>query len=189
MRAPLAALLLASCTALVTPPPRGADDVEVLLVDEAWHKGLVLATDDGTLVEWGFGDWAWYAQGRSAWYDVFATVFWPSSGTLSRREWDPGERASREPESVVVLHVARERATRLHARLSAEFERARATLVHNDAWRTDFVRHESSYWLFHDCHDATAAWLEALGCRVEPGLVRAGLALRDANAAERTRDD
>lgn len=185
----LAAALLASCTSVVLPPPRGADDVEVLLVDEAWHKGLVLPAEDGALVEWGFGDFAWYAQGRNAWHDVFATVLWPSPGTLSRRAWGEGERATRDPGSIGAFLAPRGRVTRLHARLAAEFERERATLVRNEAWRTDFVRHASPYWLFHDCHDATAEWLAELGCRVEPALVRAGLALRDPTVAERTRDD
>lgn len=177
-RAVLVAFALAGCTALVTPPIPRDTDVEVLLVDEACHKGLVLPNEHGELVEWGFGHYGWYALEQNAWYHAPGTVLWPGAGTLSRRTWDAGERERRSGEDVVAFRAPRERALELARDLEHEFDAARGTLHHSVAYSTDFVRSTEHYWIFHDCHDATAEWLEALGCRVEPALVRIGLEFR-----------
>lgn len=174
----VAALALAGCTSIATPPEPRDDFVEVLLIDEVCHKGLVLPDEHGALVEWGFGHFGWYALEENEWWRVPRTVFWPGAGTLSRRAWNAAERARRDPLDVVTFRAAPERVRALSKDLQSEFDAARATLHHSTAWDTDFVRSSRRYWLFHDCHDATARWLGRLGCRVEPALVRIGLELR-----------
>lgn len=179
-RALLAAYGLgASCVAVVEAPPPPAVPVEVFLVHEGLHKGLVLPDADGALIEWGFGDYGWYALERNAWYDAFATVFWPSRGTLGRRVWTAAERAQRRPQDVLAFRAEAARVAALAARLQADFERHRAGLVWNANYRTEFVPHARDYWLFHDCHDATAGWLAELGCEVEWALVRLDLLFRE----------
>lgn len=183
----LAACSCVACTTIVRPPARSADDVEVLVIDEAWHGGLVLPDGEGALVEWGYGQFDWYARGESAWYDVFRALLWPSRGTLSRREWSAGENATRASGSVSTLRAPRSRVEALSARLEAQFARSSGGRVWNEAWRTAFVPHLRDYWLFHNCHDATARWLEDLGCTVEPAFARGGLRVREADAASAVR--
>lgn len=173
-----AALALASCTSIVTPPLARDGYVEVLLIDEACHKGLVLPDEEGVLVEWGFGHFGWYALEENEWWRVPAVVLWPGAGTLSRRAWGAEERRGRAADDLVAFRAAPERVKELSEALQREFEEARSTLHRSAAYATDFVRSTESYWILHDCHDATARWLELLGCDVEPALVRIGLALR-----------
>jgi hypothetical protein len=172
------AVLLAACTSVVSAPRATDDDVEVLLVQEGWHSGLVLAAGDPAPVEWGYGDFRWYALGHDRWFDVLPALFWPTAGTLSRRTWPAGERERRAAGTVVAFAAPRARVERLARDLEAAFERERASSTWNAEWQTDFVVHRDAFWLFHDCHDATARWLAELGCAVEPALVRAGLSLR-----------
>ncbi|MBK7875371.1 MAG: DUF2459 domain-containing protein [Planctomycetes bacterium] len=167
-----------ACVAVVEPPLARDGFVEVLVVDEACHKGLVLPGAAGELVEWGFGHHGWYALEHNRWYHVPGTVLWPGDGALSRRAWGADERARRAPRDVVAFRADPELVRRLGEELEREFDRARESLHHSEAWQTDFVRSGERYWIFHDCHDATASWLEDLGCRVEPALVRLGLRFR-----------
>jgi hypothetical protein len=164
------------------PPERSSDDVEVLLVDEAWHKGLVLRSTDGALVEWGFGAYGWYALERNEWYHVLGTVLWPVGGTLSRRAWSPEERGRRAAEDVHAFHAPRARVEALARALQAEFDAASGAPHWSEPQQTHFARSDTSYWMFHDCHDQTAEWLEGLGCTVEPALVRTGIRMREPNA-------
>jgi hypothetical protein len=180
------AALCASCTAVAIAPEPTDDDVEVLLVDEACHKGLVLPGRDGARVEWGFGEHAWYAREQNRWHDAFRAVLWPSPGALSRREWRAEERGARAPSDVTAFRAPRARVEALGARLEAEFESALGTRIWNERSQTAFVRCERSYWMVHACHDATARWLAELGCTVEPALVRAGVWLRSRDDVERS---
>lgn len=184
----VASALFASCTAIARPPAPGTDDVEVVLVAETCHKGLVLPAADGARVEWGFGSFDWYALERNEWYRAVRAAFWPSRGTLSRRSWNASEQAARRAGDCVSFRADRTRVEALARELQAAFDAARATRVWNEHYQTEFVASDESYWLFHDCHDETAEWLARLGCRVEPALVRLDVVLRPENVSAPSRD-
>src|SRR5690606_655289 len=67
--------LLVSCTSTIVPPAEVIDPVTVFVLSEAMHTGIVLPPDPGCsgnpheYVEFGFGDWSWYALGNAAWYN------------------------------------------------------------------------------------------------------------------------
>lgn len=184
----VALVLAASCTSIARPPAPGPDDVEVVLVAETCHKGLVLPAADGVRVEWGFGSFDWYALERNEWYRALTTVFWPSRGTLSRRVWSASEQDARRAGDCVTFRADRTRVNALARELQAAFDAARATRVWNEHYQTEFVASDESYWLFHDCHDETAEWLARLGCRVEPALVRLDVVSRPETRAAPSRD-
>lgn len=177
-----------SCTAIARPPDAGTDDVEVVFVTEARHTGLVLPAADGARVEWGFGSFDWYALEQNAWYQALTIMLWPSRGTLSRRVWGADEDKQRSASACVEFRADRSRVEQLASELQRAFDAARATRVWNEHYQTEFVVSDASFWLFHDCHDQTAAWLARLGCRVEPALVRLELVLRPENGSAPSRD-
>ncbi len=166
------------CTSTVTPPARVANPTEVLLIRDAMHRGLLLPNGNG-FVEFGFGDWSWYALGNDSWYHVFPTVLWPTQGTLSRRQHHASDSASAraamswaEFESFV---VERETAKRLRDRLEAAFAARAGERVHQAYLRMDFVPYDDSYWFLDNCADACAVWLTELGCAVSWVPIRTDL--------------
>lgn len=188
----LAAVLLAmlvcsggGCTATVTPPFEPEDPVCVFVLSEAMHTGLVLPPDPGAsgepdqFVEFGFGDWSWYALGNDAWYDSFLTVLWPTQGTLGRRTF--GARTAEELArkawwtELQPVTVARADASRLRRMLQAEFDGARKQVVVRADLRFKFVPSQHSYWWPRNCVDRAATWLEELDCEVGWCPVRLGL--------------
>ena len=178
--AALAVWSYASCTSAVVPPRDPDDPIDVYLLADALHYGLVLPRDAHTFVEYGYGDWGWYALGHDSWYHVFDTMLWPTQGALGRRDIDVGAGGVREQFPSGSLHtvrVARARAAALLADLDERFAAARASERWNGRYGLWFVHHDRGFWLLHNCTDATASWLEALGCDVGFALVRGGLRL------------
>ena len=74
----------AGCVSTIEPPSNPRQPVTVFLQSEARHKGLLLPKAEGRFVEYGFGDYDWYALEKDRWYYVFDTVLWPTKGTLGR---------------------------------------------------------------------------------------------------------
>jgi hypothetical protein len=167
------------CASTVKAPERVDDPVSVLLVREALHRGIVFprATD---MVEFGFGDWAWYALEEDEWYDVFPTVLWPTRGTLSRRVIEADDAASARAAlpwlEFVELRVERSAAEQLRVRLEEQFAAAAGELVQPAGRTLQFVPCEGSYWFGHNCADVAAQWLEELGCEVSWLPIRFDLA-------------
>lgn len=185
----LAALAVAwtGCVSTVTPLPSPAEPVTVYLRHEARHRGLILPRAAGGHVEYGYGDWDWYALQRNRWYHAFDTLLWPTPGTLGRRILPVGTLAELQatyPASVLhPLPVERGAAARLEEELEWQFASGGVAL-YNPAYGLHFVPHPDRFWLFHNCNDALASWLQALGCRVSPAPVRLGLTVKPAAVEE-----
>lgn len=175
---------VAGCTSVVWPPTAVAQPTTAFVLREALHIGIVLpvpAVAPTRYVEYGFGDWRWFALGDDAWYRVFPTVLWPTAATLCRRVYDTGDPtrlaalARARGSAVDPLVIEADRAAALAARLDAAF--ATAPIHRRPELDMEFVPTDGSYWLFTTCADVAADWCRELGCRVSPALVRGSLAV------------
>jgi len=175
------ALAAAGCTALVEPPDPPVDAVEVFVLTEAIHTGIVLPPDPDAsgnpdeYVEFGYGEWGWWALAHDSWYNGFASAFWPTQGALGRRTF--GARTAADlrlrvrPATLQPILVSRAQARRLRRDLQAEFDRGRKLVVVRRDVGFKFVPAES-YTLINNCVDVAARWLESLGCSVSWAPVR-----------------
>lgn len=184
--AALAALaaLTSTCTSTVRPPRDPPEPQRVFVLEVARHRGLVLPDASSGWVEYAYGDYDWYALLANRWYHVFDTVLWPTPGALGRRAIgsDAQGRPAAGPGVVLrPLTVASARAQALERALASRYAARAGEQIHNAAYGLDFVPDEASFWAFHNCNDAVAAWLEALGCDVAWAPVRIGLVLDEAH--------
>ena len=174
----LATALWCGCASTVTPPSEPPDPVQVYLLSTGRHAGVLLPCGDGRTVEYGYGDWSWYALGKTDWWRAPATVLWPTQGTLGRRYVLDADLAAMSHSygggTLEELHVSRSSADRLLARLDAKFA-AGGEPHFNELFDMSFVKHEAGFWMFHDCHDEVAEWLRELDCSVRWAPIRTGL--------------
>lgn len=174
---PASLFWLAACTSIVTPPEDPKDPVDVYLIEEGIHTGLALPRDGGVYIEYGYGEWGWYALNHTAWYDVFDTILWPTPGALGRRP------APQIPSHAQRLRVARADAMRLLAELDAAYESRKETEVYNELSRMHLVRTDEGFWCCFTCADAAAEWLRRLNCSVSWVIIRAGFSVRPPPSA------
>ena len=143
------ALLLAisgwfvACTSVVTSPEELTDPVTVHLVFDDRHRGLAFPDGQGGYVEYGFGEWGWYAHEQDAWYHVFSTILWPTAGTLGRRETKVATAQALLTRyhwmRFEELEVERALLTTLRAELATQFAAHEADAVYNANYRMTFV--------------------------------------------------
>ena len=174
----LAGVLWCGCASTVTPPRNPTDPVTVHLLATGRHAGVLLPCGDGRTVEYGYGDWSWYALGKTDWWRAPATVLWPTQGTLGRRYVLDADLAAMGHHygrgTLEELRVPRASAERLLADLDAQFAAGGETHF-NEAYDMTFVKHPDGFWMFHDCHDQVAEWLRQLDCEVGWAPIRTGL--------------
>jgi len=179
--------VLAGCTSIVTPPEGPAAPTVVYLLREAMHVGLVLPQPEAQglgFVEYGFGDWSWYALGNDAWYHVFATVLWPTAGALCRRDYAGVDGAGLQRWCAVAqreldsMTVGGAEAARLRERLERDFRDAAGGQVARPELGMVFVPAPGSYWFANTCADVTADWCRELGCKISWAPIRGSLAVR-----------
>ena len=170
---------VAGCVSDIRPPTAPADPVATYLLMDDRHRGVLLPRVEGGFVEYGFGDWDWYAENCDSWYHAFDTVLWPTQGTLGRR-LTPA-RNGRELRRqfywmrLYEIIVARTNMEALRDELQHVYAQGADREVYNPRYRMSFVPSGDGYWLFYNCNDAVASWLEKLGCSVSWVPVRLDL--------------
>jgi hypothetical protein len=170
----------------IEPPPPGriAEPAEVWLTRYARHVRLTLPAEDGrTAVEYGYGDWHWYAEGEVGALSGLRALFWPSDAALSRGEfrWGPDAAtiASRRGDRALAITVERARLQALREDLEALWESLdEAETVRHGA--AVYRRMGASYHFFNNSTTKTAEWLRALDCRVARPSIGGDFVLREA---------
>jgi hypothetical protein len=185
---PLLVLLIAwlglgACQHRIVPPAGVSDPVRVFVIDYGRHASLALPKEHSGLVEWSWGDWNWYALGRTGPVEGLQALFASPRSTLSRRELGPAasaeELAARvAAEEAVALQVERERARALQKRLEARWMRRRDQAVRHPSGRV-FVPDDARYGISNNSVHELARWLEALGADVSGSGVTANFKLRE----------
>jgi hypothetical protein len=162
--------LAAGCTTALTPPPHPRDPVTVYVTDYGRHASLLLPRDAG-YTEYAFGEWGWFAQGKTGLLRGPLVLMVPGQSTLGRRTLGPIADAAEasvkaDGASAQPLTVERARAAALLADLDARFESYAETRIEG-AGGMEFVKDPRSYHALHNSNGVTADWLRALGVKVE----------------------
>ncbi|MEX2125294.1 MAG: hypothetical protein WD795_15485 [Woeseia sp.] len=141
------------------------------MIDLGRHTRLAFGLPDGEFVEYGYGEWRWYARMEDQWWRAPAVLFWPTQGTLGRREWrGPGAEARLldEYDGLIVLDVPAEarKVDALVAELDRAFDSRSEQRVRNRIYGLDFVPYDRPYWVFNNSNHAVKDWLQELGYEV-----------------------
>jgi hypothetical protein len=178
-----AVVWVGGCAMRITPPGGLGEPTQVFIADYGYHASLLLPRDDGYVSEFAYGQWDWFALNRDRWYNAVVLVLLPGRGTLGTRTLaGPAARETLarqcRAERLLELHVERERARSLLARLEREYESGRSTELFNSLYGMMFVHQPRTYWLHRNCNTVLADWLEELGCHVEGTRLFAAFVLR-----------
>lgn len=174
---------IAGCRWTVTPPNpvSVSEETTVYLSQYGWHTRLALPDEQGsTYLEYGFGDWHYYALGEQDKRSGLRALFRSESSALSRRKlFAPGSLdlhlhfGSRR---TVDLKAPAERVEALREMLENQWNGAAERTV----WRhgSAFRKIDRDYALFHNSNHQTADWLEQLGCEIKGPTVRGNFELK-----------
>lgn len=164
-------VLASGCVNTIRAPDAPGETRRMYLLDLGRHTRLAFGLGGGEFVEYGYGEWLWYAKLEDQWWRVPAVILWPTQGTLGRQEWR-GERAEARLLArysgleVLELAAAENLVVALVEELDRAFHDETARLLHNERYGLDFVPHERNYWLLHNSNHAVKEWLESTGHEV-----------------------
>lgn len=181
-----AILLQVGCAWRITPPalPEGAEASSVYVTSYGRHTRLALPKDENTVIEYGFGNWEYYALGQRDYLTGLVAIVGLGDATLSRRELPQPQSPIRFAQIAAgarsaEIQVASEQAEVL--RLQLDLAWTEAEKVGETAYRANedlhFVQVEDPYHLFHNSNTKVAKWLRQLGCEVEGSPILANFEL------------
>jgi hypothetical protein len=164
------ALGLQACTTLITPRSAPSDPVNVFIVDHGRTSSLVVPAPDGDLLRYAYGDWNWYALGRTTIWRGIAALLWPTQSGLGRGDLKgPGTIARVRQqipfaEHIYSLPVERADLLTFERKMETLYDSRRDTEVSNPSVGLSFVHHPRPYTYFWNSNHAVASWARELGC-------------------------
>jgi hypothetical protein len=158
------------CATHVSPPSYVRDPTTVYLTNYGRHASLILPTAPGTLTEYSYGDWTFYAEAKTTPANAIAALFWSRQSALGRRslaEYQDPAQLARDLKAVVqAVRVERDAVSALSQRLEERYAQHLQTEIYNPEYQTYFVVDDEHYGLCNNSNMLTARWLGELGCTV-----------------------
>ncbi len=162
---------------IIFPPAAPTNPVNVYVADYGYHSRLALPEPDGTLIQYTYGDWRYFALRQQTLLRGLEALLMPTPGALGRRRYEDLESLQQSlgldwPKMLHAVPVTAENLTRLLERLDRRYQNNLRTEVvqsgnERDAREISFVQDELDYTLFHNSNHELVEWLEELGCEVE----------------------
>ncbi len=164
-------LLLPGCAWTVRAPATVADPVPVWISEYGKHCRVAVPSGRSTFVEYGFGEWNFYAREKRDIFSILRAGSGFGAGAFSRRELIPAADGTLSPwqtggtrsESVL---VERARAESLRGKLDARWQSNRHNVRQREIDGVVVSRDSARYHVFRNSNHATAEWLRELGCDV-----------------------
>lgn len=173
--------MLAGCaTSGPEPASLGAGARTIIVSVDTWHAVIALPQTGGDdargdapagarFEEWGYAERGWYVEGRQGIGGVFRAMFSSSPGVvevaLADRLW--AERTPDPPADTFAFSLSEAGHQRLREHLRDTIAAGSPVTV---VGTSRFHAARDDYYLFHTCHQYTAAALRAAGLPLTPAL-------------------
>lgn len=163
--------LSAACTWTVVPPDLDQPGAAVMVTSYDKHARLALPSGDGRFVEYGFGDWHYYALEQWGTRSMLRGAFFSQGSAFSRRHlpWTDDPEAFRHAAggvSTYRMEVDPARVAALRQRLEARWAQLDGERVHRDWEDLTLVRWDRRYHLFDNSNHKVVHWLRELDVEV-----------------------
>lgn len=174
--------VLSGCSWQVVPPEPTASSQTVFVSVYGRHTRLALpARDEPHYIEYGFGDWRYYALVERSWPSGLRALFLSGASTLSRQELAAPQNPDDTPhfgsQRTAVLSVPDSNVTALRDELEATWAAAdgRERVRNGHTFREI----DRPYGLINNSNRQTARWLEQLDCTVHGLPVLSNFEIKD----------
>lgn len=165
----LSFLIFASCANNIRY--KAAQD-EAYLIDYGYHSSLVIRDSQGSLWEFAYGDWQWFAQNNTNWWRLPKTLFWPTQATIGRKKYENNasfeQHLKRFKTQKYIFEVDSQKSTKLIKSINESFIDAKPSDIFFQVhYNLEFLRlKQERYHAFHNCNHVISQWLEKLGLEV-----------------------
>jgi hypothetical protein len=178
------------CATRVFPPANLREPTTVYLTNYGRHASLILPTSPGTLTEYSYGDWTFFAEAKTTPGNAIAALFWSRQAALGRRsivdDHDADGLARDLKATVQTVRVEREAASALSHQLDERYAQHLQTEIYNPEYQTYFVADDEHYGLCNNSNMMTARWLGQLGCTVRGPALLSNFAVEKPNSSATT---
>jgi hypothetical protein len=178
------AVIIPGCAWTVRAPSNVADPVPVWITEYGKHCRVALPAGPSEFIEYGFGEWHYYALEERGIFSTLRAGTGFGSGAFSRRPLTAASDGTLGPRQTSGtrserIQVERTQADSLRRELDARWQRNQGAVRIRQRDSVPVSRDTAPYNLFDNSNHATARWLRRLGCEVHGFPLMANFRVED----------
>lgn len=164
---------LLGCSAKIVPPDDAKVMRQVWVLNHGRHSSLILQKADGDLMRYSYGDWRFYAQGKTSLFSGLRAISVPTKAALGRKQlFGPAtlDRVKQQLSIAVVdavsIQADADQVEQLQQQLESIYRHNRSAMIYRQAYDLKFVPHPDRYHLLHNSNQVVGQWLIELGSEI-----------------------
>jgi hypothetical protein len=166
-------VLLSGCSGRIIPPPSPETPRAVFVLDHGQHSSLVIEDKQGALTRYSYGDWRYYAEGRTGFWSGLRALLIPTQAALGRKQLS-GPATLDNVHQQVKIAVIKTVSLKAEATVVDDLQRQLDFIYqqnqHAKQYRVDFdlefVHHPMPYSIRHNSNQVIGQWLTTLGSEI-----------------------
>ncbi|MCB2426342.1 DUF2459 domain-containing protein [Methylophaga pinxianii] len=167
-------LVSSGCSGRIIPPPVPETPRAVFVLDHGQHSSLVLEDKHGSLTRYSYGDWRYYAEGKTGFWSGFRALFIPTQAALGRKQLAGPATLDNVHQQIkigVINTVSLKAEASVVDTLQHQLDLIYQQNQHAKRYRYDFdlefVPHPRPYSLRYNSNQAVGQWLTTLGSEIQ----------------------
>ncbi|ODN67261.1 hypothetical protein [Methylophaga muralis] len=166
-------LILSGCSGRITPPTTPETPRAVFVLDHGQHSSLVIEDKHGNMARYSYGDWRYYAEGKTSFWSGLRAVFAPTKAALGRKQLSGPATLENVYKQVrisvikaVPLEAEASAVDALQYKLETIYLQNQDSKIYRQDYDLEFVHHPMAYSVRHNSNQIIGQWLTELGSEI-----------------------
>ena len=167
-------LILSGCSGRITPPKSPEIPRAVFVLDHGQHSSLIIEDKQGDLARYSYGDWRYYAEGKTGIFSGVRAIFVPTKAALGRKQLSGPATPENIHEqvkiavlSIVSLEAEASAVDALQQKLDTVYQQNQASRIYRQDFDLEFVHYPMTYSVLNNSNQVIGQWLTELGSEIE----------------------
>lgn len=166
--------MLSGCSGRITPPKSPEIPRAVFVLDHGQHSSLIIEDKQGDLARYSYGDWRYYAEGKTGIFSGVRAIFVPTKAALGRKQLSGPATPENIHEQVkiavltiVSLEAEASAVDALQQKLDTVYQQNQASRIYRQDFDLEFVHYPMTYSVLNNSNQVIGQWLTELGSEIE----------------------
>ena len=164
---------ISGCSGRIIPPPSPENPRAVFVLDHGQHSSLVLEDKHGALTRYSYGDWRYYAEGKTGFWSGLRALFIPTQAALGRKQLAGPATLNNVHQQIkiaiintVLLEAEAAVVDDLQHQLDLIYQQNQQSKRYRLDFDLEYVPHPMAYSIRHNSNQVIGQWLTALGSEI-----------------------
>lgn len=165
-----ASLIGSGCSGRITPPHPPEIPRTVFILDHGHHSSLIIEDKQGDIARYSYGDWQYYAEGKTGFWSGLRALLTPTKAGLGRKQLagpatieNVRNQLKVAIANAISIEVEAKAVDDLQLKIEKIYRQNQGQQIYHGTFDLYFVPYPKPYSFWHNSNHMLGHWLSELG--------------------------